>query len=331
MGADGIDGERPSDRLATEDLVDLYRVMVTIREFEEEVQRAYLDGLVHGTTHLCQGQEAVSAGVAAALRPQDYVSITYRGHGQCIARGMSLRGMFAELFGRRTGVCKGKGGSMHMTDFDAGVIGAFGIVGAGLPVAVGAALSARIQGEDRVSVAFFGDGAANIGAFHESLNIAAVRRAPCIFVCENNLYGEFSRIDHTTPFEDLARRADAYAMPGVIVDGNDVLEVYDAAVEAVARARRGEGPTFLECKTYRHKGHSRTDPATYRSDEEVRQWLARDPVALFAKRLDEREILTRADAERIEREVGARVKEAREAAIQDPWPTRDEMFEDIFA
>ena len=216
--------------------------MTLIREFEEQVQRSYLEGLVHGTTHLCNGQEAVSAGVAKALRDDDYVSYTYRGHGQCLARGMDLEAAFAELFGRASGVCGGLGGSMHLTDIDRGLIGAFGIVGAGLPVAVGAGLSAQLAGRRQVSACFFGDGAVNIGAFHEAMNMAQVWKLPVIFVCENNLYGEFSHILHTTPYEDLVIRAAGYSMPTEKVDGNDVLAVYDAAAAAVARARDGEGP-----------------------------------------------------------------------------------------
>jgi pyruvate dehydrogenase E1 component alpha subunit len=198
--------------LTIEDRIGLFRTMVGIREFEEQVQRSYLEGLVHGTTHLCNGQEAVCAGVAKALRADDYVTYTYRGHGHCLARGMDFEAAFAELFGRETGVCRGLGGSMHLTDIDRGLIGAFGIVGAGLPVAVGAGLSAQLAGRGQVSATFFGDGATNIGAFHEAMNLAQVWRLPVVFVCENNLYGEFSHISHTTPYEDLVIRAAGYAM-----------------------------------------------------------------------------------------------------------------------
>lgn len=323
------DGRRPSDGLTREQQLNMYRTMLEIREFEEEVHRRFLEGLVHGTTHLCQGQEAVSVGVISALGPDDYITVTYRGHGHCLARGVSMEAMFAELFGRRTGLCKGKGGSMHLQDARLGIIGAFAIVGAGIPVAVGAAMSARLRGEPRVAVSFFGDGAANIGAFHEALNMAAVWKAPVVFVCENNLYGEYSRIDKTTPFEDLARRADAYAMVGRIVDGNDVLAVYDAAVEAVERARSGLGPTLLECKTYRHKGHSRTDPARYRPEQEVREWLARDPIVRFRRHLIERGWLTEEQAQAMQEEVRARVRAASEAAARAPWPELSELTTDV--
>lgn len=323
------DGGRPSDALTREQQIKFYQAMLEIREFEEEVHHRFLQGLVHGTTHLCQGQEAVSVGVASALTPDDYVTVTYRGHGHNLARGMSMEAMFAELFGRRTGICKGKGGSMHIHDASLGVIGAFAIVGAGLPAAVGAAMSAKLRGEPRVAVSLFGDGAANIGAFHEALNIAAVWKAPVVFVCENNLYGEYSRINKTTPFEDLARRAEAYAMPARIVDGNDVLAVYDAAVEAVSRARRGEGPTFLECKTYRHRGHSRTDPARYRPEDEVRAWLARDPIVRFRQHLIEKGWLDEAQAEAMLNDVRARVKAAADAAAQAPWPDVSEIVQNV--
>ena len=322
---------RPSDALSGEQLRDMYRTMLEIREFEEEVHRRFLEGLVHGTTHLCQGQEAVSVGVMSALGPDDYITVTYRGHGHCLARGVPMEAMFAELFGRSTGICKGKGGSMHLQDASRGIIGAFAIVGAGIPAAVGAAMSAKLRGEPRVAVSFFGDGASNIGAFHEALNIASVWKAPAIFVCENNLYGEYSRINKTTPFEDLARRGEAYAMESRIVDGNDVLAVYDAAVEAVQRARSGLGPTFLECKTYRHKGHSRTDPARYRPEQEVREWLARDPIVRLRNYLLEKGWLTQQEADAMLQEVRARVKAASEAAARAPWPDLSELTTHVLA
>lgn len=324
------DGERAA-RLSDDELIALYRNMIRVREFEDRVHRSFLAGLVHGTTHLCQGQEAVSAGVMQALRPDDYITYTYRGHGACIARGMSLEGAFAELFGRATGISHGLGGSMHMTDDALGLIGSFGIVGAGLPVAVGAALSARMRGAGQVSVTFFGDGATNIGAFHESMNMAAVWSLPLLFVCENNLYGEYTRIDLSTPFEDLARRAEAYAMPGVIVDGNDPLAVYDAAAEAVERGRAGGGPTLLECKTYRQRGHSRTDPAKYRSPEEVEAWLARDPLALFPTELAARGVLSEAGAEALVQEIRAEVTAAAETAAEGDWPDEDLAARAVFA
>jgi pyruvate dehydrogenase E1 component alpha subunit len=301
-------------------LIALYHRVVLIREFEEQVHRSFLAGLVHGTTHLCQGQEAVAAGAIAALRDDDYVTYTYRGHGVCIARGMPPEKAFAELFGRASGVSGGLGGSMHMTDASRGLIGSFGIVGAGLPCAVGAGLSAKLDGKGQVSITFFGDGATNIGAFHEAMNLAAVWSLPIIFVCENNLYGEYTPIRATTPFEDLARRAAAYAMPAMIVDGNDVLAVYDSVGDATERARSGGGPTFVECKTYRQRGHSRTDPGTYRPKEEVAAWLARDPVALARATVVSRGALTDAEAEDLTVDVRREVAAAAAAAADAPWP-----------
>jgi TPP-dependent pyruvate/acetoin dehydrogenase alpha subunit len=312
--------------LTDEDRIGLLRTMITIREFEEQVQRSYLEGLVHGTTHLCNGQEAVCAGVAKALRDDDYVSYTYRGHGQCLARGMDLEAAFAELFGRDTGVCGGLGGSMHLTDVDHGLIGAFGIVGAGLPVAVGAGLSAQLAGRKQVSVCFFGDGAVNIGAFHEALNMAQVWRLPVIFVCENNLYGEFSHILHTTPYEDLVIRAASYAMQTELVDGNDVLAVYAASAGAVARARDNGGPTFLECKTYRHRGHSRTDPAKYRDPAEVEAWLKRDPLSLYRAEACAAGLITEGDADRFTIEARSAIKTAADRAAAAPWPSLKQDF-----
>ena len=234
--------------LGPEQLKHAYSEMVRIRIFEDKVQELFLRNLVQGTTHLCQGQEAVSVGVIAALQPKDYVTMTYRGHGQALARGMDMEAIFAELMGRRTGAALGLGGSMHLTDGRLNLIGCFAIVGAGLPVAVGAAMSAKLRGDGRVSVTFFGDGASNIGTFHEALNMASVWQAPVIFVIENNLYGEYTPMRKTTPIDDLAERAKPFHMPGMVVDGNDVEAVYAAAREAVSRARSGGGPSLLECK-----------------------------------------------------------------------------------
>jgi TPP-dependent pyruvate/acetoin dehydrogenase alpha subunit len=319
-------GNEIAPSLTDGDRIGLYRMMATIREFEEQVQRSYLEGLVHGTTHLCNGQEAVCAGVAKTLRDDDYVSYTYRGHGHCLARGMDLEAAFAELFGRETGVCGGLGGSMHLTDIGRGLIGAFGIVGAGLPVAVGAGLSAQLDGREQVSVCFFGDGATNIGAFHEAMNLAQVWTLPVIFVCENNLYGEFSHIRHTTPYEDLVIRAQGYAMANISVDGNDVEAVYAAASPAVARARGGGGPTFVECKTYRHRGHSRTDPAKYRDPAEVEAWLKRDPLVLYRTELAAAGLILETHAEAIVLEARQAAKAAADRAAAAPWPSVDQDY-----
>jgi len=328
--------ERPLDssRIAALDsdaLIALYRTMLRIREFEEQVHRSFLVGLVHGTTHLCQGQEAVATGAVAALRNDDYVTYTYRGHGACIARCMPPEAAFAELFGRASGVSRGLGGSMHMTDVSRGLIGSFGIVGAALPCAVGAGLSAQLDGKRQVSLTFFGDGATNIGAFHEAMNLAAIWSLPVVFVCENNLYGEYTPIKATTPFEDLARRAAAYDMPAIIVDGNDVLRVYDAVGDAVVRARNGGGPTFVECKTYRQRGHSRTDPGAYRPKEEVAAWLARDPVSLGRSTVVSRGALNDEEADGLAAEVRREIAAAAEAAAQAPWPDEDTAWQATYS
>ena len=266
-------------------LLGLYEQMAVIRGTERAAYDLFMAGLVKGTTHLAAGHEAVAVGASAALRPDDYVFATYRGHHHAIARGATPEECLAELMSRATGVCRAKGGSMHLTKADRGMLGSYAIVGAHLPMAVGAAWSARLRGTDQVAVAFFGDGATNIGAFHEALNLAAVWRLPVVFVCENNLYMEYTPIASVTSVPNpAADRAGANGMPGVLVDGNDVLAVRDVMSTAVDRARSGEGPTVVEARTYRHFGHSRTDPGTYRPADEVEAWLRRDP--LEVARLD---------------------------------------------
>lgn len=283
--------------------------MHEIRFFEEECQRMFSDGLVRGSTHLCQGQEAVAVGACAALDDGDTMTCTYRGHGAVLAKGAPLDRAFAEIMGKGGGLCGGKGGSMHLTDVSAGAFGSFAIIGAHLPIAVGLALGDRYAGSDRVSLCLFGDGATNIGAFHEALNLASVWKLPVVFVCENNLYGEYSPIAATTPIVDLADRADAYAMAKAVVDGNDVDVVHRSVAEAVSRARSGDGPTLIEAKTYRHKGHSRSDPAKYRPEGELEAWLERDPILLAERSLraagDSQEMLDGFRAEARERVVAA--------------------------
>jgi TPP-dependent pyruvate/acetoin dehydrogenase alpha subunit len=318
-------------KASNQELVALLTDMVRIREFEEKVQRLFMKGLIHGTTHLCQGQEAVSIGVARVMEPQDYVTMTYRSHGHAIARGMDLEAIFAELMGRVTGICRGKGGSMHLTDFTKNVIGSFGIIGAGMPVGLGAAMSAKLKGEDRVSVSFFGDGTTNIGAFHETMNMASVWKAPVVFVCENNIYGEFSRIDETTAVLKLSERAASYQMPSVTIDGNNVLEVMDTVRKAIKAARLGEGPSFIECVTYRHRGHSRTDPAKYRPEAEVQAWLAYDPIHLYADWLIEHHICGQTEVNQITETIRAEVDIAADRAEQAPWPEAKDAELDVYA
>jgi TPP-dependent pyruvate/acetoin dehydrogenase alpha subunit len=309
------------------DRVDWYRRMLEIRLFEEKVQELFMEGLIQGTTHLCQGQEAIPVGAISALRDDDYLTITYRGHGHALMRGVPMEACFAELMGRSTGCCKGVGGSMHFTDVSRGLLGAFAIVGAGLPVALGAAYSAQLQGLDRVALTFFGDGATNIGTFHESLNIAAAWKVGIVFIVENNLYGEYTPMRETTPVDDLADRAKAYAIPGVIVDGQDVDAVHHAVVEAVARARAGDGPSLLEMKTYRYRGHSRTDPAKYRPDGELARWQERDPIALFGERI----ALSDDDQASLRAEIQQFVDDTADRAKQAPFPTIEEIRSYVYA
>lgn len=313
------------------ELLGLYEQMAVIRRTEKAAHDLFLAGLVKGTTHLAAGQEAVAVGAAAALRDDDYVFATYRGHHHAIARGASPEECLAELMSKATGLCKGKGGSMHLTKASRNMLGSYAIVGSHLPMAVGAAWSAALRGTDQVAVAFFGDGATNIGAFHEALNLAVVWRLPVIFVCENNLYMEYTPIAAVTAVPDpAAGRAPAYGIPAEIIDGNDVEVVRDATGRAVERARAGDGPTLIEARTYRHYGHSRSDPAKYRPEEEVRSWLDRDPLIVTRARLrrldvgDELIARTEGDAERV---VAAAVAAARSAPDADPG----EAFTDVWA
>lgn len=304
--------------------------MLEIRLFEEKVQELFMQGLVEGTTHLCQGQEAVPVGAISALRDDDYLTITYRGHGHALMRGLSMDACFAELLGRSTGCCGGVGGSMHFTDVSKGLLGAFAIVGAGLPVALGAAYSAKLQGLDRVALTFFGDGATNIGTFHEALNVAAAWKVGVVFIIENNLYGEYTPLRETTPIDDLADRARAYAIPGAIVDGQDVFAVHKAVQTAVQRARAGEGPSLLEMKTYRFRGHSRTDPARYRPEGELARWQDRDPLTILGARLAEGVLSADAQAE-LRDEIQKVVDAAADRAQQAPLPTIEEVRSYVYA
>jgi acetoin:2,6-dichlorophenolindophenol oxidoreductase subunit alpha len=312
-------------------LLDLYEKMAVIRRTEKAAQDLFLAGLVKGTTHLAAGQEAVAVGASAALRDDDYVFATYRGHHHAIARGATPEECLAELMSKATGVCKAKGGSMHLTKASAGMLGSYAIVGSHLPMAAGAAWSAMLRGTGQVAVAFFGDGATNIGAFHEALNLAAVWRLPVLFVCENNLYMEYTPIASVTAVANpAADRAPSYNLPAEVIDGNDVLVVRDAVARAADRARSGEGPTILEARTYRHFGHSRTDPAKYRPEEEVREWMGRDPLTLARDKLKEQGV---PDEEVSERDAHAEriVAEAVDAAKSAPDADPREALTDVWA
>jgi len=311
-------------------MIEMYRKMLEIRLFEEKVFELYGQNLVPGTIHLYAGEEAAAVGVCANLRKDDYIVSTHRGHGHCIAKGASLNKTMAEILGKKTGYCKGKGGSMHIADFSIGMLGATAVVGAGIPIATGAGLSIKLRGTDQVTACFFGDGASNQGTFHEGINMAAIWRLPVIFVCENNLYAMGTHQTQVMLVKDVAERASAYGIPGVSVDGNDVLAVYEVVKEAVKRARSCEGPTLIECKTYRHKGHSRWDPATYRPKEEVEEWLSKDPLHRLKQQLLKNGELSEFEATEIEKEVTDGVEAAVKFAVDSPYPAPEEALEDIY-
>jgi acetoin:2,6-dichlorophenolindophenol oxidoreductase subunit alpha len=312
-------------------LLDLYEQMAVIRHTEQTAHDLFMRGLVKGTTHLAAGQEAVAVGASAALRPDDYVFATYRGHHHAIARGATPEECLAELMSKATGLCKAKGGSMHLSKADRGMLGSYAIVGAHLPMAVGAAWSARLRGTEQVAVAFFGDGATNIGAFHEALNLGAVWRLPVIFVCENNLYMEYTPIASVTSVPNpAADRAAANRLPGQLIDGNDVLVVREAVAAAAARARRGEGPTVIEARTYRHFGHSRADPAKYRPADEVEAWLRRDPLLVTREQLVAMGVEP-ADVDAADDRAATAVSAASEAAQAAPDADPTEALTDVWA
>jgi acetoin:2,6-dichlorophenolindophenol oxidoreductase subunit alpha len=312
-------------------LLALYEQMAVIRGTEKAAQDLFLAGLVKGTTHLAAGHEAVAVGASAALRPDDYVFATYRGHHHAMARGATPEECLAELMSKGTGVCKAKGGSMHLTKASAGMLGSYAIVGAHLPMAAGAAWSARLRGTGQVAVAFFGDGATNIGAFHEALNLSSVWALPVLFVCENNLYMEYTPIgDVTGVANPAADRAPGYGLPAEVIDGNDVLVVADAVVRAAQRARGGGGPTVIEAKTYRHFGHSRTDPATYRPAEEVQEWLSRDPLDVTRAQLTDLGVTAESIASADDR-AARTVADAVAAARAAPGPDLSEALSDVWA
>lgn len=306
--------------------------MLEIRYCEERIQELFLENVIRGTTHLCIGQEAVSVGMAAVVdAPRgDTVTCTYRGHGHALALGLTLKSMMAEMMGKEAGCCKGKGGSMHLTDMNIGLIGTFAIVGAGLPVTNGAALTAQIKGTGAVSISIFGDGTPNIGAWHEAVNLAAVWKLPSIFLCENNLYGEYSPYDSTAPVPNVVDRAPAYGIPGVIVDGQDAEAVYEVVKAAVDNARAGNGPTLIEAKTYRYKGHSRTDPAAYRPEGELDQWLARDPITILAERMKQAGQLTDSQFAQMQKQAQDDVQKATTWALAQPYPPLEAALEDIW-
>jgi pyruvate dehydrogenase E1 component alpha subunit len=317
--------------IGADELLSLYEQMAVIRRTEKAAHDLFLAGLVKGTTHLAAGHEAVAVGASAALRPDDYVFATYRGHHHAMARGASPAECLAELMSKGTGLCKAKGGSMHLTKASRGMLGSYAIVGAHLPIAAGAAWSAQLRGSGQVAVAFFGDGATNIGAFHEALNLAAVWSLPVLFICENNLYMEYTPIGEVTAVANpAAGRAPAYGIPAEIVDGNDVVVVKDVVAAAAERARAGDGPTVIEALTYRHFGHSRTDPGTYRPAAEVEDWLRRDPLELARARLQALGMPAESVAVADER-AGQVVADAVAVAKAAPGPDPDDALTDVWA
>ncbi len=311
-------------------LKDALHKMFLIRKFEEGAEDSYTRGLIHGTMHLSIGQEASAVGSCMSLSDEDKITSTHRGHGHCVAKGADLGKMFAEFFGKETGYCKGRGGSMHIADPSRGNLGANGIVGGGLPIAVGAALSAKRLGTGAVTVCFFGDGANNEGAFHESLNMEAVWNLPVVFICENNRYGMSTSTARSTAVRQIAERAAAYSMPGVTVDGNDFSAVTEAVDAAVARARRGEGPSLVENMTYRWRGHSKSDRNRYRSKEEIAEWMERDPIVAMSKLLVDHKILTEAEVGALEEDATRIIREAIDFAAASPDPKIEEATRDVY-
>jgi acetoin:2,6-dichlorophenolindophenol oxidoreductase subunit alpha len=311
--------------------VAMYRSQVALRRFEERAYDLFLENFVKGTSHLSIGQEAIAAGVAAAMRPTDWTFATYRGHAHTLARGVPMTPVFAELMGRTNGLMAGKGGSMHLTSVEHGMMGSYAIIGAHLPIACGAAWSAQYRGTDQVAVAFFGDGSVNIGAFHEALNFAAIWKLPVIFFCENNLWMEYTRTtDVTAVANPAADRAAAYGLESIIVDGNDADAVYEVTSLAIARARAGEGPSMIEAKTYRHGGHSRADPGKYRPDEELAEWLLKDPLPMYRSRLVEMGI-SEDDLLVLEADVDAEVETATNEAKAGDVPGEELLLKDVWA
>ncbi|MDK2901744.1 MAG: acetoin:2,6-dichlorophenolindophenol oxidoreductase subunit alpha [Thermosediminibacterales bacterium] len=317
-----------------EDSKTAYRTMLKIRLFEEETVKLYQSGAMHGLAHPCIGQEAVAVGASFDLTKEDYVITTHRGHGHLIARGADIKKIMAEIMGRKTGYCKGKGGSMHIADFSKGILGANGIVGGGIPISVGAALSQKKKGLKNVTVCFFGDGASNQGTFHESLNMASIWKLPVIYVCENNLYGLSMRQTSHQNIKNISERAKAYGIPGYTVDGNDVEAVRECMQKAIERAKNGEGPTLIECKTYRWTGHHAGDAMNgiaYRSREEMEAWKQKCPIKSYEKKLLERGIIDKDFIRKTRDELEKEIKEAIEYGENSPYPEPHEIFEDVLA
>lgn len=311
--------------------IAMLRDMLRIRYFEEQVDAFFAKGMIHGTTHLYIGEEAVAVGACSILEPGDYIASTHRGHGHCLAKGGDLKLMMAELMGKATGYCKGKGGSMHIADFSLGILGANGVVAGGIPLATGAALALKMQKKPQVVLCFFGDGAVAEGSFHESVNLAGVWKLPVVYICENNLYGMSNSVNKALASQDFIVRAASYGMPGESVDGNDVLAVSEAVSRAVERARGGDGPSLIECRTYRWKGHSKSDANRYRAKEEIESWKERCPIKRFRAWAIEAGLLTGDEADALDSAVRQEVSEAVQFAQDSPEPALDTLCQHVYA
>ena len=316
--------------ISKEESIHLLRQMLQIRYFEEKVMELLSRNLVTGASHLYAGEEAVAVGACSVIKEDDFITSTHRGHGHCIAKGGKLNLMLAELCGKATGYCRGRGGSMHIADVTAGNLGANGLVGGSIPIAPGAALSCKMRKSGQIVLCFFGDGASNQGVFHESLNMAATWKLPVVYICENNLYGMSVAVERCFPTKDVAIRAKAYDIPGEIVDGMDVLAVKEAVGKAVERARKGDGPSLIECKTYRYFGHSRSDPRIYRTKEEEKEWRDKCPINKFKKYVIDKKLLTESEVKNIEDEVAKEIAEAEKFALESPYPDVSELYEGLY-
>jgi pyruvate dehydrogenase E1 component alpha subunit len=316
--------------LTNEQLIKMYTTMVKIRTFENRVAELFAAGKVPGFVHLYVGEEAVATGVCENLTDKDYITSTHRGHGHLIAKGGDIKKMMAELYGKKTGYCKGKGGSMHIADIDLGIMGANGIVGGGPPLAAGAALACQYLGNDNVAVCFFGDGASNQGTTHEAMNLAACWKLPVVFINENNMYGISSCTTNSMCVTNVADRAAGYDIPGVVVDGNDVIAVWEAAAEGIKLARQGKGPSLIECKTYRHRGHFEGDPCVYREDAELEEWREKDPIPRLEQKLSELELLNESKIEEIKEGLQKDLIAAEQFAEESPFPDVSELLEDVY-
>lgn len=317
--------------ITNEKLVDIYKEMWLIRYFDEKVDQFFAKGMIHGTTHLCVGQEATAAGAIAALQEIDKITSTHRGHGHCISKGADVNRMMAELFGRETGYCKGKGGSMHIADVDKGNLGANGIVGGGIPLAVGAALTSKMKNKGYVVLCYFGDGASNEGSFHEALNLASIWKLPVVFLCENNQYGMSGSVKEMTNIENIADRAGSYGIPGKVVDGTDTIEIMNTVYEAAENARQGNGPSLIEAKTYRWKGHSKSDAKKYRTREEEEEWRKKDAIKKYKELLIQEGLLTEEKASQLQEQAKQEIEDAVKFAENSPEPTIDSLLEDVYA